>query len=175
MLSHYAAGNAGAGKQKESRDGPPRARNSRQGLPPERIVVITVLTVIGSYCGQVTISPPPEPAWQVTEPMARRSRTSRRRRAEQATECWHSGPQALAGPFGPGGPGCGIYLDPGRALSRVYQFSGGNCAEATGATAGDGRERWARRESPDPFVPMDGGMRRVRPAGPPGPPPRGAE
>jgi hypothetical protein len=66
LLSHYAAGNAGAGKRRETRNGRSRAAVPRQGRIPEQAVVITVPTVIGSYCGKVTTGAPPEPARQVT-------------------------------------------------------------------------------------------------------------
>src|SRR5581483_2709353 len=94
LLSHYAAGNAGPGKRGESRNGRPRLAGSRQGPALTQIVVITVLAVIGSYCGEVTTGPPPYPARQVTA-------GTRQRRPANQPRC--DGAQVWRAP--PAGPG----------------------------------------------------------------------
>src|SRR5947207_1941486 len=88
LLSHYAAGNAGAGKTRGTRDGRPRVSGTRRGRTSEQIVVITVLAVIGSYCGEVTTGPPPEPARQVTVPPAGLVGSPGRGRHRVARKAW---------------------------------------------------------------------------------------
>jgi hypothetical protein len=151
LLSHYAAGNGGRGRPRADRDGRPRGRGSRSDWIFRQNVVITVLTVISSSCDRVTDA-------DGTEVLA-----ARNTQARAATADGH-----LFRAIRPGDPAGRFAAHlPGPALRAVHEFPAGN-TRGREATRGDGRGTVHGEEMPRSFGGKKDGIRRVRPAGPPG-------